>query len=61
MDKYAANKTFCQHCKAIQKVMNIVAPCLYKPLDEDYKYAFCEANIEAVIHLREVIKNETNR
>jgi hypothetical protein len=59
-DKYAPNKTFCQHCKAIQKVMGVVTPCLYNPLDPDDEpnYAFCEANIGAIHHLRNVFKEE---
>ena len=34
---------FCQHCRAIQKVMNVQADCRYNPLDKETP-AFCSSN-----------------
>lgn len=39
---------FCQHCKAVQKVMNVKADCLYNPLIDGHEYAFCASNQDAV-------------
>ena len=34
---------FCQHCRAIQKVLGVVADCWYNPLDREAP-AFCASN-----------------
>ena len=34
---------FCQHCRAIQKVMDVQAECWYNPLDRESP-AFCASN-----------------
>ncbi|KKK48058.1 hypothetical protein LCGC14_3148950 [marine sediment metagenome] len=39
---------FCQHCKAIQKVMGVVAECWYNPLDREHP-AFCASNEDFLI------------
>lgn len=43
MDKVKVQHLFCQHCRAVQKVMNVVADCWYNPLDQDAP-AFCASN-----------------
>ncbi|KKN72912.1 hypothetical protein LCGC14_0406160 [marine sediment metagenome] len=39
----ATQYLFCQHCKAIQKVMGVVADCWYNPLNREAP-AFCASN-----------------
>ncbi len=47
MDRKKIQHLFCQHCRAIQKVMDVQAECWYNPLDRDAP-AFCANNEDAV-------------
>lgn len=37
---------FCQHCRAIQKVYDYPVKCLYNPLTEEGKYAWCASCLD---------------
>ena len=50
-NKLKIQHLFCQHCRAIQKVMNVEAECWYNPLAVEGDFAFCASNEDSIEHL----------
>ncbi len=50
-DREKMQHLFCQHCRAIQKVMNVQAECWYNPLDREAP-AFCASNEDTITEIK---------